>query len=116
MQKLKEFEKERERLNKLIEQKDNLTIKRFFNLDHNAYKEGALPKKIKELMGLVASLVLRCDECINYHLLECKKEQITDQELEEAAAIALIVGGSITIPHVRRLFAAWDKIGAQKDD
>ncbi len=113
---LKQFGKERERLNKLIEGKDNLTIKRFFNLDQNAYKQGALSKKTKEILGLVASLVLRCDDCINYHLVECKKENVSTEELEEAVAIALIVGGSITIPHVRKLFDLWEEMGKENNE
>ncbi len=88
----------------------NLVIKRFFNLDSNVYNDGALSSKTKELIGLISSLVLRCDDCINYHLTTCFKHGITDEELEEAVAIGLIVGGSITIPHIRRLFKMWEDL------
>lgn len=79
-----------------------LTTKRFFNLDGSAYKAGALDVKTKELMGLVASMVLRCDDCISYHIDQCLKEGVTQEQLWEAFDVALIVGGSIVIPHLRR--------------
>lgn len=104
------FREERERLNKLVLDQAGLTTKRFFNLDTQAYKDGALPVRTKELLGLVASLVLRCDDCILYHTIRCREEGVTREELEETAAIGLIVGGSITIPHIRRLWDAWDKL------
>lgn len=117
---LEEFEKEREELNKLVMKYAGLPTRRFFSLDGQAYREGALPVKIKELMGLVASLVLRCDDCIKYHIIRCGEEAVSDQELEEAISIALIVGGSITIPHIRRAYAAWESWknthGAAKND
>ena len=107
---IKDFMREREKLNKLVFKYGGLNIKRFFNLDSKVYESNALPKKIKELMGLVASIVLRCDDCINYHLLRCYEENVSDGELEEAIAIALIVGGSITIPHIRKVFKNWDML------
>ena len=97
-----EFNKFRDEMNKKILESDNMIIKRFFNLDTNVYKDGALPGKIKEMLGLMGSLVLRCDDCISYHILECKKHNLTKEEFFEIFAIALIVGGSITIPHIRR--------------
>jgi len=80
----------------------NLQIQRFFNLDTRAYQEGALSSKVKELLGLVASLVLRCDDCITYHVVRCVEEGVSDAEFFEAFNVGLVVGGSITIPHLRR--------------
>jgi AhpD family alkylhydroperoxidase len=108
--KVEQFSIERERLNELVMSYAGLGIKRFFNLDSHVYREGALSPRIKELMGLVASLVLRCDDCITYHIIRCKEGGISDEELEEAMAIGLVVGGSITIPHLRRAFAAWEDL------
>lgn len=98
----KEFEEERSRLNEIVTSSGHLGIKRFFALDEQAYHAGALPLKVKELIGLVASLVLHCDECVSYHLIKCKDEGVTDEEFYEALNIALVVGGSIVIPHLRR--------------
>jgi len=105
-----EFKEERERLNKIVMKYAGMEIKRFYSLDSQVYREGALPAKMKELMGLVASLVLRCDDCIKYHIIRCHEEGISDQELAEALAIGLVVGGSITIPHLRRALQAWDEL------
>lgn len=88
-------------MNEKILAKGNLGIKRFFNLDTQAYNDGALSGKTKELLGLVASLVLRCDDCVTYHIIQCVDRKVTDQEFFEAFNIGLIVGGSITIPHLR---------------
>ena len=110
------FEKERESLNKTVMKYANLNLKRFYNLDGQVYQKGALPANVKELLGLVASLVLRCDDCILYHLIQCQKNDISDDELEEALTIGLAVGGSITIPHLRRAFQAWDEMKGQKND
>ena len=104
---IKKFETEREDLNKLVMDYAGLGTKRFYNLDSQAYQSGALPAKVKELLGLVASFVLRCDDCITYHIIRCHEEGVTDEELEEALFIGLLVGGSITIPHQRRVFRAW---------
>ncbi|MFO7816022.1 MAG: carboxymuconolactone decarboxylase family protein [Halanaerobiales bacterium] len=98
----KEFWKKREELNKNIFESGNLEIKRFFNLDTNVYKEGALPTKNKEMLGLVASMVLRCDDCITYHIDRCYEEGVNKDEFYEAFSVALVVGGSIVIPHLRR--------------
>lgn len=97
-----EFESERERLNQLTLEKANLNTKRFFALDHASYQEGALSAGTKELLGLVASMVLRCDDCIRYHLGRCVDEGFTDEQIGEAMGVALVVGGSIVIPHLRR--------------
>jgi len=104
------FEEKRKRLNELIMDKGNLQMKRFFNLDTQVYEGGALSKKNKELLGLVASLVLRCDDCIEYHLKQCSEENVTDEEMMEALSVALIVGGSITIPHLREAVEKWSKL------
>jgi len=98
---LKEFKAYRERMNEKILEKGNLQIKRFFNLDTQAYNDGALPRKTKELLGLVASLVLRCDDCVTYHIIQCVEQKVSDAEFFEAFNIGLIVGGSIAIPHLR---------------
>lgn len=98
---LQEFKVYREKMNEKILERGNLQIKRFFNLDTQAYDEGALTRKVKELMGLVASLVLRCDDCITYHIIQCVEQEVSDAEFFEAFNIGLVVGGSITIPHLR---------------
>lgn len=103
-----DFETERERLNELVMNYAGQGIKRFYGLDSQVYREGALPARTKEMLGLVASLVLRCDDCIRYHIIRCREEGVSDGEIEEALAIGLVVGGSITIPHLRRAFEAWD--------
>ncbi|MDD3803093.1 MAG: carboxymuconolactone decarboxylase family protein [bacterium] len=108
--KIEEFRKERERLNKVVMDYSDTVTKRFFALDTQTYEEGALSKKQKELMGLVASIVLRCDDCILYHLIRAKEEGCTDKEITETADIGLIVGGSITIPHLRRMFDSWNEM------
>ena len=99
---LEEFRKYREEMNRKILASGNLQIQRFFNLDTRAYQEGALSSKIKELLGLVASIVLRCDDCITYHIVRCVEEDVSDAEFFEAFNVGLVVGGSITIPHLRR--------------
>lgn len=95
------FREKREAMNEKILDLDNLGIKRFFNLDTNTYKEGALPVQTKELLGLVASTVLRCNDCIDYHLEQCAKAGSSKAEIVEAMNIAMVVGGSIVIPHLR---------------
>jgi AhpD family alkylhydroperoxidase len=104
------WQEERAELNDLVMRYAGLPMKRFWGLDSQVYRQGALEPKIKELLGLVASLVLRCDDCILYHLIRCHEEGLSDQELEEAMAIGLVVGGSITIPHLRRAFQAWEEM------
>jgi len=104
------FQKERERLNEVVMSYAGMPIKRFYSLDAQAYREGALPVGTKEMLGLVASLVLRCDDCIKYHILRCHEEGISDEQLVEALTIGLIVGGSIMVPHMRRALDAWDSL------
>jgi AhpD family alkylhydroperoxidase len=109
------FRKERERLNARVLETATLETKRFFSLDGQTYRPGALTAKTKELMGLVASMVLRCDDCISYHLIRCAEEGVTDEEFQESFSVALIVGGSIMIPHLRRAVDFLDEIrGAAK--
>jgi AhpD family alkylhydroperoxidase len=102
MDELEEFRRYRERMNKRILSAENLGIKRFFALDSRAYGKGVLPVKTKELLGLVASTVLRCNDCITYHVIRCVQEDVSDEEFFEAFNVALVVGGSITVPHIRR--------------
>lgn len=99
---VEDWKKIREDANVGLMAKSNLNIKRFFNMDTKAYQEGALSAKIKELLGLVASMVLRCDDCITYHIIQSVLAGVTDEEFYEAFNVALIVGGSIVIPHLRR--------------
>src|SRR5690625_7622084 len=101
LNRLEEFRNKREKQNELVLQHDHLGIKRFFNLDHNTYKKGALPAETKELLGLVASAVLRCNDCIDYHLEQCAEAGFNRAELMDALIVALVVGGSIVIPHLR---------------
>jgi len=112
MSRLESFRKERERLNARVLETATLETKRFFSLDGQTYRAGALPSKTKELMGLVASMVLRCDDCISYHLIRCAEEGVSDAEFQESFTVALIVGGSIVIPHLRRAVDFLDEIRA----
>lgn len=107
---LEEFRRFRERMNERILDEDNLEIRRFFALDGRVYEEGALPTATKELMGLTASMVLRCDDCVAYHVIRCKEEGVSDEALFEAFSVALVVGGSIVIPHLRRAVALLDEL------
>jgi AhpD family alkylhydroperoxidase len=111
-ERLQEFREFREKMNARILESGNLEIKRFFALDTRAYEAGALPVKTKELMGLVASMVLRCDDCITYHIVRCREEGVTREECLEAFNVALVVGGSIVIPHLRRAVAMLDDVEA----
>lgn len=108
------FEAFRSRMNERVFAAGNLTINRFFALDGRAYEPGALGARTKELLGLVASLVLRCDDCITYHIRQAVNEGATDEELHETFAIGLIVGGSIVVPHLRRAFARLDEVRAAR--
>ena len=112
---LEAFRQFRERMNAEILGENNLVVNRFFALDGRAYEAGALDVKTKELLGLVASLVLRCDDCVTYHLVRCKEEGVTDPEFLEALNVGLIVGGSIVIPHLRRAVDTLDQINARAD-
>jgi ribonuclease HI len=100
----------RERLNTNVERANNFLLKRFYNLDHNTYLEGALPAKTKELLGLVASACLRCDDCIFYHAIHAFRLGVTRAEQEESLNVALIVGGSIVIPHLRRAYELLEEL------
>jgi AhpD family alkylhydroperoxidase len=105
-----QFRREREELNTKILSAGSKTIQRFFALDTAAYREGVLPVKTKELMGLAASMVLRCDDCITYHILRLAEEGATKAEIMEAMEIGLVVGGSIVIPHLRRAYRLLDEL------
>ena len=107
---VKEFNDYRSRMNAKILAGDNLNIKRLYNLDTNTYKEGALSVKTKEMLGLISSMVLRCDDCIRYHLEKCYNEKLTTQELFELFAVANLVGGTIVIPHTRRALEYWEEL------
>jgi len=104
------FIESRARLNANVDKANNLLVKRLYNIDHNAYLEGALPAKTKELMGLVASTVLRCDDCIFYHAIHAYRMGVTRAEQEESLNIALVVGGSIAIPHLRRVYELLEEL------
>ncbi|HRI79845.1 MAG TPA: carboxymuconolactone decarboxylase family protein [Cyclobacteriaceae bacterium] len=108
---VKQFNDYRTRMNEKISAGDNLIIKRIFNLDTNAYAEGALDVKTKELIGLTCSLVLRCDDCVKYHLGKCKELNFTTGEINEAMGVATLIGGTIVIPHLRRAFEYWEALG-----
>jgi AhpD family alkylhydroperoxidase len=112
---VKEFNEFRSDMNDRILGTDNRAIKRFFGVDTLTYEPGALDAKTKELLGLVASMVLRCDDCVSYHIQQCKKDGVTDEELFDLFSVALTVGGSIVIPHLRRAVAFLDELNAQED-
>lgn len=114
--KLTEFQTYRKHMNQRISEVDHLGIKRFFNLDTAAYNDGALSSKAKELLGLVASMVLRCNDCIDYHIIQCVDAGYTDEELFDAFNVALIVGGSIVIPHLRHAVESLDLYHAHQVD
>ena len=106
--KVEEFNAYRAKMNDKILADNNKSIKRIFNLDTNAFMEGALDVKTKELLGLVASAVLRCDDCVKYHLESSKKEGSTKEEVMETLSIATLIGGTIMIPHLRRAYEYWE--------
>ena len=107
---VKEFNDYRHRMNDVIIGQQNKVLNRLFNLDTNAYMEGHLSVKTKEMLGLVASMVLRCDDCVKYHLGNCKEHGVTTAELYEIFAVANIVGGTIVIPHTRRAAEYWEAL------
>ncbi|WP_159024028.1 carboxymuconolactone decarboxylase family protein [Formosa sp. L2A11] len=109
-----EFNEYRAKMNDRILSDDNKIIKRIFNLDTNAFQAGALDVKTKELLGLVASAVLRCDDCVKYHLETAHKSGLTRAEVVEALSIATLVGGTIVIPHLRRAYEFWDELEASE--
>ncbi|SEL35209.1 alkylhydroperoxidase AhpD family core domain-containing protein [Aquimarina amphilecti] len=113
---VEEFNEYRERMNSRILEDNNKIIKRIFNLDTNAFMKGALDVKTKELLGLVASAVLRCDDCVRYHLETCHKEGLTKEEVAETLSIATLIGGTIVIPHLRRAYEYWDALDANTSE
>lgn len=113
-EKIQEFRQYRSKMNERILAQDNLVLKRLFNLDTNTYTEGALSSKTKEMLGLVASMVLRCDDCVKYHLEQCYEQGINSNEIMEVFAVANIVGGTIVIPHTRRALEYWEALNEIK--
>jgi len=107
---VKDFNDYRSKMNEKILSSDSLIIKRIFNLDTNAYTSGAIDLKSKELIGLTCSLVLRCDDCVKYHLGKCKEVGLKTDEVNEAMGIATLIGGTIVIPHLRRAFEYWEEL------
>ncbi|MCK5782057.1 MAG: carboxymuconolactone decarboxylase family protein [Flavobacteriales bacterium] len=110
MSKVEEFNDYRQKMNDKILSENNKVIKRIFNIDTNTYVDGALDAKTKELMGLVASAVLRCDDCIKYHLEAVYKMGVTREQMMESMAVSTLVGGSIVIPHLRRAYEYWEEL------
>jgi len=113
---VEEFNDYRQKMNDKLLADNNLIIKRIFNLDTNAYMAGALDVKTKELLGLVASVVLRCDDCVKYHLETCYKVGLSKEEVMEALGIGTLVGGTIVIPHLRRAYEFWEALEAAADN
>ena len=111
---LEEFNAFRSKMNKRILDVDNRAVKRFFGVDTLTYEPGALNAKTKEMLGLVSSMVLRCDDCGSYHIIQCKNEGVTDAEMFDIFSVALTVGGSIVIPHLRRAVAFLDELNEQQ--
>jgi AhpD family alkylhydroperoxidase len=107
---VQEFDLYREKMNSKILDSDNLVLKRLFSLDTQTYSNGALDTKTKEMLGLVASMVLRCDDCVKYHLKKCFEENVTKEQIFEVFAVANIVGGTIVIPHTRRAVEFWEAL------
>jgi AhpD family alkylhydroperoxidase len=112
MSRVEDFTKFRKRMNERILGHDNQVVRRFFALDTQTYQPGALDVKTKEMLGLVASLVLRCDDCVSYHVAQCKEAGVTEDEFFEVFSVGLVVGGSIVIPHLRRAVDFLDEIGS----
>ena len=107
---VEDFNAYRSKMNDKIMASDSLIIKRIFNLDTNAYAKGHLDVKSKELIGLTCSLVLRCDDCVKYHLGKCKEVGLSTDEVQEAMGVATLIGGTIVIPHLRRAFEFWEEL------
>lgn len=107
---VEDFNDYRSRMNEKITSSDSLILKRIFNLDSNAYAPGSLDVRSKELIGLTCSLVLRCDDCVRYHLGKCKEIGFTTSEIHEAMGVATLIGGTIVIPHLRRAFEFWEEL------
>lgn len=113
--KVDEFNAYRQQMNDKILKENNKVLKRIFNLDTNAFTEGAVDKKTKELLGLVASLVLRCDDCVKYHLESSYKEGLSREQIMETLSIGTLIGGTIVIPHLRRAHEYWEALENAKD-
>lgn len=116
MNKVEEFNSYRSRMNDRILGSDNKIVKRIFNLDTNAFSEGSLDVKTKEMLGLACSMVLRCDDCVKYHLGKCRDVGVTDNEMDEVFGIATLIGGTIVIPHLRRAVEYWDELKTERAD
>lgn len=114
--KVKEFREYREKMNEKILAADNKVIKRIYNIDMNTYVDGALPAKVKEMLGLATSMVLRCDDCIKYHLEKCFELGVTTPEVFEIFSVANLVGGTIVIPHTRRAVEYWEALSEDKPE
>lgn len=112
---LNDFQFFRKKMNDRILNADNRAVKRFFGVDTLTYEQGKLDVKTKEMLGLVASMVLRCDDCVSYHIMQCKEAEVTDEEMFEIFSVALTVGGSIVIPHLRRAVAFMDEVNETKN-
>lgn len=115
-QRIRDFNAFRKRLNERILGQDNQVVRRFFALDTQTYKAGALDVRTKEMLGLVASLVLRCDDCISYHVGKCLEAGVSEDEFFEVFSVGLVVGGSIVIPHLRRAVDFLDQMSAQRSE
>ncbi len=113
MGRIDEFDDFRERMNELILGRGNVTVNRFFALDNRAYEDGRIDAKTKEMLGLVASMVLRCDDCITYHVMQCHQLGVDVEEFFEIFSVALVVGGSIVIPHMRRAVELLEELDAE---
>lgn len=109
-EKLNDYREYRRKMNERLLSGENKVIKRIFNLDTNAYLDGALPARTKEMLGLVSSMVLRCDDCVKYHLEQCYRHGVSTEEIFEIFAVANLVGGTIVIPHTRRAIEFWDEL------
>jgi AhpD family alkylhydroperoxidase len=109
-EKIKEFREYRLMMNERLLAMDNKVIKRIYNIDTNTYLEGALSTKVKEMLGLVSSMVLRCDDCVKYHLEQCFLQGVKRDELSEIFAVANLIGGTIVIPHTRRALEYWEEL------
>lgn len=107
---IENFRSYREKMNKRLLEADNKIIKRIFNLDTNTYADGALSSRDKEMLGLATSMVLRCDDCVKYHLEKCREQGLTKDEIMEIFAVATLVGGTIVIPHTRRALEYWEEL------
>lgn len=114
-QKIKEYREYRAMMNERLLATDNLIIKRIFNLDTNTYMDGALSSRTKEMLGLVSSMVLRCDDCVKYHLEKCFEQGVIKAEILEIFAVANLVGGTIVIPHTRRALEFWEDLESSKE-